>query len=243
MVIMLGVLTALFVDTWLEDRENDEREAIYRALLIEDLQTDVRNITARTRYYKNIREHGLLVLRDLDGKESLDDFNLLFSAFNAAEEWDFSAESSTFIDMQSTGGLLLLDDLALRLGLASYYREMGIRRDVWTLPKEFRALARGIIPSELQADIHGLCNQDTADIVFGRASGELAESSEGLVNRADCQLDPTKYEVSKAVMQLRNHPDAASALRYRMSQVRVSNILFEAQITDAMKMIEQLKAE
>ena len=186
MIIMLGVLTALFVDTWLEDHENAKRGDIYRKMLVEDLETDVHNIGARGSYYKNIRNHGLLVLRDLDGKNSLDDFTLLFSAFNAAEEWVFSAQSSTFVDMQSTGGLLLIDDLSLRLDLVSYYRENIARSGVWNPPSEFRALARGIIPSDLQADIHALCNQATADIVFGKKLGVTPLDADVSINQTDC---------------------------------------------------------
>lgn len=241
LIIILGVLSALFVDTWLNDYENEKRGDIYRELLIKDLETDVRNMGARAQYYKNIREHGLLVLRDLDGKNPIDDFTLLFSAFNAAEEWGFSAESSTFVDMQSTGGLLLIDDLSLRLDLVRYHREMGVRTGVWTLPSEFRALARGIIPSDLQTDIHAVCNQDTADIVFGK-KGELPLFSGVSINQIDCDLDTTKYEVSDSARLLRSHPEVASALRYRMSQARVAVLLFDAQIGEAEKILERLQA-
>lgn len=241
-VIMLGVLMALFVDTWLKDHEDAKRGDIYRKLLIEDMQTDVYNLSARLQYFENIHNHGLLVLSDLDGKKTIDDFTLLFSAFNAAEEWTFSPESSTFVDMQSTGGLLLIGDLSLRLDLVSYYREMNSRSGVWTPPAEFRALARGIIPSGLQADIHALCNQDTSDIVFGKRTGGMPQGVDVSINQTDCNLNRAKYEVGEAAKLLRGHPDTAMTLRYRMSQVRVANILFKAQIAEANKILERLKA-
>lgn len=95
MVIILGVLSALFVDAWLKDSEDLERGRVYRALLIQDLESDVRSLGSRTLYYKHIRENGLLVLRDLDGVSAVDDFTLLLAAFTAAKEWGFSAELST----------------------------------------------------------------------------------------------------------------------------------------------------
>lgn len=205
------------------------------------MQTDVLNLSARVQYYENIRNHGLKVLADLDGKNSMDDFTLLFSAFNAAEEWVFSPESSTFVDMQSTGGLLLMGDLSLRLDLLSYYREMNARSSVWNLPTEFRALARGIIPSNLQADIHAMCNQDTADIVFGKKTGGLPQGVDISINQNDCSLDQAKYEVGDAAKLFRNHPDTATTLRYRMSQVRVAMILFKAQIAEVKKILERLQ--
>ena len=46
LVISLGVLAALFVDTWVEDRENAERAEVYRQRLIVDLERDVANLQA-----------------------------------------------------------------------------------------------------------------------------------------------------------------------------------------------------
>ena len=170
-VIVLGVLTALFVDTTLQDWQDAEREAVYLERLTLDLERDLANLDAVMGYYASIREHGLATLADLEGAPRMDELHTLFSAFNAAEEWGFTLESSTFDDMRSTGGLALIKDVRLRLQLADYHRQGGSRKSVWDLPRDYRERARGIIPNALQAAIHERCNDaDAAPARVGRTS-------------------------------------------------------------------------
>ena len=112
----------------------------------------------------------------VDGERRLDDLQLLFSAFNAAEEWGFILESATFEDMQSTGGLALIRDVQLRLDLADYYRQGASRDDVWRLPRAYRERVRGIIPNALQAAIHERCEDDDRASRIGGLSGDVPGS-------------------------------------------------------------------
>ena len=68
-VIALGVLTALFVETWLQDQENVERAEVYRQRLIADIQQDMINLEAviadlATLDQAFIIVHGANLLRD-----------------------------------------------------------------------------------------------------------------------------------------------------------------------------------
>ncbi len=228
-VIMLGVLSALLVDTWIQDREDSRRAEIYRVRLIADLESDKRNIDARIAYYGRIRHYALAVIEMYEGRGQLEDFDLLFSAFNAAEEWGFTSEASTFIDMQNTGGLGLFEDLRLRLALARYHRELSTRSVVWALPDDFRVLARGIIPNDLQTAIHQQCNTSVADVVLGDFDAAPGIYTSLLASDIHCELDRTEFDVAAAATQLREHPDAVRLLRYRASQIRVSISLFKGQ--------------
>ena len=94
-IIVLGVLSALFVDTWIEERNDAKRAIEYRERLAADLRTDVNEINARMEYFQRVREFGLAVLEVYEGRRQMSDFDLMFAAFNAAEEWGFSPESSS----------------------------------------------------------------------------------------------------------------------------------------------------
>jgi len=233
-IIVLGVLSALLVDTWIEEREHAERAAEYRERIVADLLTDVKEMTARMEYYERIREFGLAVLDVYEGRAQMSDFDLMFAAFNAAEEWGFSAESSTFTDMQNTGHLALVGDLRLRLDLARYYRELGARSTVWSPPSAFREVARGIIPNQLQASIHQQCNEVATDIT-------LMSARAGPGTDQPCHLDPAEFDVAAAAERLRTHPAAAELLRYRVSQLRIAVDLFQNQRAIAKELLEQLQ--
>ena len=89
-VIALGMLSALAVDTWIQDRQDARRAAEYRVRLMADLQADMDNLRDRAQYYSLIRDAGLAVIEVLEGRTEMEDAALLFAAFNAAEEWDFA---------------------------------------------------------------------------------------------------------------------------------------------------------
>jgi hypothetical protein len=250
-VIVLGVLSALFVDTWVEDRENAERAEVYRQRLITDIQQDIVNLDAVMAYFTQVRNYGLLTLKDLEGRERMDDFNLMFAAFNAAEEWGFELQSSTFVDMQSTGGLALFEDVELRLELAGYHRQASNVADVWDIRGGYREAARGIIPNKLQAAIHENCSVEPLhaeswnliglnDVAFSAA---ILPQNPSATAKGLCGLDQSEFDLKDAAEELRSDPEIARHLRFRVSEVRVSIALFEGQRVLAEKLLSRLSDE
>lgn len=249
LVIALGVLAALFVDTWVEDRENAERAEVYRQRLIVDLERDIRNLDAVIEYYSGVRNYALMTLADLEREQPLDDFILLHAAFNAAEEWLFILESSTYNDLQSTGALALIDDVALRIELAEYHRAGKAREVAWNLVRDYRAVARGIIPNTLQKAIHTSCNSnlnsDSPSPGEANSNAQISVSIEPLTGSATaeglCGLNPGDFVLDKAAAELRSDTRIPHLLRYRISQLRVAAALFEGQRQSAEQLLDRLR--
>lgn len=250
LVIVLGVLSALFVDTWLEERQDAERAEVYRQRLIADLESDITNLSAVQSYYTRIRAFGLLMLDDLEGRATLDDFALAMAAFNAAEEWGFQLETATYTDLKSTGGLSLIEDVQLRLDLGNYYSQAITRSVVWLLPRDFRESARGIIPNDLQAAIHTECSEITDDVMQVdtgialpalnfRGIGDTFSAGAELTET--CGIDPSQFDLTVAAQTLRSDPEVARELRFRMSEIRVSISLFEGQKQMAQDLLARLR--
>ncbi len=240
LVIALGVFSALAVDTWVEDRQNAKKEAIYRERLKADLERDVANMDAIIDYFRSVSAHGLMTLADLDGVKPLDDFQLMFAAFNAAEEWPFRTESSTYNDLQSTGGLSLLSDVQFRIDLADYHRVTETRQHLWDLPRVYRETARGIIPNKLQVAIHEACDASSGEnplsgplSAIETSSAELEAATDPYTSPATaegfCGLNPEDFELSRAVAEFRSNPDVARQLRFRVSEINVAIALFKGQ--------------
>jgi len=254
LVIALGVFAALFVDTWVEEHQNAEKAVVYRERLATDLERDVSNMAIAIDYYQGIRDYGLMTLADLEGKERLDDFLLLFAAFNAAEEWGFQLESSTYNDLQSTGGLALLRDVQFRIDLADYHRTARNRATVWNLPRPYREVARGIIPNDLQAAIHETCvATDMEEAITGplsavkTAGAKFPAVAAPLTGSATatgyCGLNPADFDLAIAAAELRSDPTVARLLRFRNSEIRVAIALFEGQQELARNLLARLAEE
>jgi hypothetical protein len=238
-VIALGVLSALAVDTWIDDRQQAQRWSEYRESLIADLGTDVENLSDRIEYFTFIQSAGIVVIEALEGRAEMTDAALLFAAFNAAEEWEFVEQSSTFLDMQNTGHLSLIRDLDLRLSLARYYREMVPRQNLWTLPDDYRSAARGIIPNDFQQAVHELCTSILSPEAIGMK--ELWDidwvSTEA---DTDCLGDLSRFDLTAAAIRLQEDARLVELLRYRMSQTRVAVLLFKGQHAAASRLRERL---
>lgn len=252
LVIALGVFSALVVDTWVEDRQNAEKEAIYRERLKVDLERDVANMTAVIEYFGSIANYGRMTLADLDGIKALEDFQLMFAAFNAAEEWPFRTESSTYKDLQSTGGLSLLTDVQFRIDLADYHRTADTRQEVWELPRAYRETARGIIPNDLQLAIHEACDASNGEKTssgplsavdtLGNALPAAVEPFTGSATASGaCGLNPEDFELTRAVTEFRSNPDIPRQLRFRVSEINVAIALFKGQSQLAQQLLARLK--
>ena len=95
-VIALGVFSALFVDTWLNDREDARIFVVYLERLQGDLELDIQQLEERIKYHQYILEEGRLVLAAFRGEVKLGDTELLQSAFLAAEEYNWQPITSTY---------------------------------------------------------------------------------------------------------------------------------------------------
>lgn len=125
-VIVVGVLVALAVDQWAEDRSERELERSYLARLVEDLERDRANYDAWLTMLEEKEESLERVARFLrsapasasDAEAVLRDIaNGTNFAWNVAP----LAGRATFDDLRGTGNLGLLESGAVRHNLVRYY--------------------------------------------------------------------------------------------------------------------------
>lgn len=109
---------ALMVDTWIEQRNDDNFRQEYLASLTDDLKTDQQNLANRISFFTDVHSFGLETLDDLQSEEPVNQ-DVLLAAYYAAENWNSAPVKNTYEDLQSTGNIRLFGDLDLRLVLAA----------------------------------------------------------------------------------------------------------------------------
>ena len=121
-VIVVGVLAALAVDQWRDDRDDRVTEAEYLARLGSDLNEDIVQFTrfenvfeTKARVITQLRDLALPELLALDQDQLMND--LVLSSFTGLT----AAQSTTFDELMSTGRLALIQDVHLRDELSGYY--------------------------------------------------------------------------------------------------------------------------
>jgi hypothetical protein len=154
------------------------------------------------------------------------DQDAILAAYYASENYTFFPIRNTYEDLQSTGNIRLLDDIELRLALASYHSKGAVAQT--NLAESYRKLVRGVIPWKIQATIREYCptTEQYDEVPTGFPSCTLPGIS------AD--------EVNAVFAALRAYPGIFETLTYRVSDVDVAVYLYQVQKQRVMDVLTQL---
>jgi hypothetical protein len=225
-LIVLGVLMALMVDTGIEQRSDDNLRQEYISRLTADIEADRLNLDRRIAFFKSVRSFGLQTLAWLRS-DSPPDQVVLLAAYYASERWPFQPVSNTYEDLQSTGNIRLLQNIDLRMALASYHTDANRVQTGLDLPEFYREMIRGVIPPEIQTKIRKHCR--------------ALEISAQLKEFPECNLqDIATSEVADVLASLRKQLNATEKLSYNVSEVEVAITLFEERAAQAKTILVSL---
>ena len=227
LLIVIGVLSALMVDTWIEARNDDNLRQEYLVRLIGDLETDGRNLDYRFSFFTDVRSFGLITLDSLRSNEPVEQ-EAVFAAYYAAEIYAFASLDSTYIDLYSTGNIRLLRDIDLRLALAAYHQRTEVvnRQN----SEEYREIVRGIIPWHIQQAIREHCPTTVSNDVIPTGF-------------PPCTIENfSTADANRIFDKLREHPRIEEILRYRVSEVDVQVFLYGSHRNNSQVVLELLES-
>lgn len=124
-VIVVGVLMALWVDQLREARVNAELEVEYLESLVTDLEADLAQFDSTEAWMRRSEAAAATVLALYAGSPPTENLAELVAAVETAG-WQYfpSITRNTIDDLRSTGNLRLIRDPALRRAIASYYTSL-----------------------------------------------------------------------------------------------------------------------
>ncbi|MEP4148255.1 MAG: hypothetical protein ABJL54_13635 [Halioglobus sp.] len=220
LLIVIGVLAALMLEALMSERHDKSLEAEYLSRLESDITKDKLAFTYRIEFFSSVQAFSQEFLEWLHS-DSVMDKRVLLAAFYAAEVWPYELTKSTYQDLQSTGNLRLIEEVALRANLIQYYNRADARDDYWNPSAEYRKSIRGLIPTKVQGQIREKCpTTDRQDLV---PTGFPPCDLQGVdLDRLAILFEP-----------LRNDPNFLKALTYRHSELGVAVRLFEQQVAFA----------
>jgi len=212
-LVVLGVLAALMVDTWIEQRNDDNLRQEYLARLTDDLEADRQSLEYRISFFTSVHAFGLQTLERLRSDGPVDQ-DAILATYYASENYAFWPIRNTYEDLQSTGNIRLLDDIELRLALASYHSKGVVQTN---LSESYRKLVRGVIPWKIQAAIREYCPT-------------VGQNDEVPTGFPPCTLPGISAgEVNAVFAALRAYPRIVETLTYRVSDVDVAVYLYQVQ--------------
>ena len=227
-LIVLGVLSALMVDTWIETRNDDKLRVEYETRLLDDLNADREAIKHRIEFFAAVRVFGMDTLDRIRSGEPVSQ-DALLAAYYAAEIFGFMPIEHTYADLQNTGNIRLLRDIELRIALAAYHNKSATVSAANS--EAYREIVRGIIPWHIQKAIRKNCpTTDPSDSVP--------------TGFPECTIPHVgSDESTKIFAVLAAHPGIEEILTYRISEVDVDVFLLSVQKAAAQEVIDILGKE
>lgn len=215
-LVVVGVLVALAVDTALEERRDGALRDEYIERIRSDAENDRQALEYRIEFFQDVQVFSQQFLDWLDAEAPLDKETVL-AAFYSSEIWPFVASQSTYQDLLSTGSIRLIDDINLRTSLATYHNQANTARSGWEPTEHYRRIIRGVIPNRVQDSIREGC--PTLESLDGTPTGF-----------PPCELAGVDYgELEVLFAPLRSDREFRRRLVYRQSELSVVVYLLDNQ--------------
>lgn len=231
-IVVAGILLALQVSNWNQDRVDRERGARFVVRLRAEIASDRASMDEAIAFWRQVGAFGERAMAHSENGTLVanDGWKTVLAYYQASQLYPFELEDTTFLEMRDTGGLALVADEALRKRVADYYRMggAGLRANILYHRPEYRQEIRGLTPWPVQQYIWSHC--------FRQHQG----ASQELI---DCPSPLTDAEASKLLATYRASPTLLGHLREWMSTMEISAIVVAGMQGDAQRLLDALGAE
>lgn len=217
LVVVVGILIALQVSNWNQDRQDHARADGYYRRLHAELMADQQNIAHTLQFWNKVSNYGEAAIANGETGQLVEGSNwkTVLAWYQASQLMPFELQDTTYTEMRDGGGLVLIDRSGLRKELAGYYQlaGTGITANILHLDPVFRVQIRGLTPWHVQQYIWSKC--------FRQGNGGNAANQELI----DCPPPINEDEAAAILVTYRRSPTLLQNLRSWMSALRVSMIV------------------
>ncbi|MGN6728634.1 MAG: DUF6090 family protein [Rhodanobacteraceae bacterium] len=211
-VVVVGVFMGVQASNWNEQRETDQRAAVFTDRLKSDLREEAWGYEYYIEYYREVLANAEATVDALTGSKPLSDEALLIDAYRASQFHESIRRRATFDELTSTGEIGLVRDRALReLAMRTYKASAfdDIVREGKT--SRYRAAFRMAIPYDVQRKLAQTCGDRVV------RPGDY----KGILHSLDypCSTGLPADVIAENVAILRGDVELVPLLRMRISDV------------------------
>ena len=234
-LVVIGILIALQINNWNQNRLNEDLESLYYKRLLADVKEEQLIIESTINYSKQVSAHAkeAIAVFENSSKANPNPIQNVIDMYQASQFSDSYSASSTFKELIASGQINLIQNDSLKTALIRYYDVNWSQIGVFKLKNKYRENLRGKMPDEIQAQIRLKCGD-----VYEKYSESYLIS---LPNKCNIDLD---LEIAKSVVEeLRKDQSLKKDLRYLISnEVGKSNDLkpIQAQINSLKNLLEEI---
>ena len=234
-VVVVGVFMGVQASNWNEQRETDQRAAVFTDRLKSDLREEAWGYEYYIEYYREVLANAEATVDALTGSKPLSDEALLIDAYRASQFHESIRRRATFDELTSTGEIGLIRDRALReLAMRTYKASAfdDIVREGKT--SRYRAAFRMAIPYDVQRKLAQTCGDRVV------RPGDY----KGFMHSLDypCSTGLPADVIAKNVAILRGDAELVPLLRMRISDMDTnlgSFTVYNKDIRDGLRALAQ----
>lgn len=204
-IVVVGVLIALQVSNWNDDRKDHLRGDENLARMQSELADDVERLAEISVFWVAVNEQGMAALAHAEQgtlyKGSA--WKTLLAYYQASQIWPYRKDDTTFQEIRASGEFGLIQDPALRTRISSHYAGGAISAisEVLGLVPVYREQVRGMTPWALQQYIWQQCYASESE-------------SQTLV---DCDSPVSEAEAQAVLDEYGRSPELLRHLRFWMA--------------------------
>ena len=215
-IVIAGILIALQVSNWNQERSDRARGDTYLRRIHADLESDLANVVSTRQFWGQVAAYQEAALANRERGQLVQgsQWKTLLAYYQASQIRPFELEDTSFAEMRDAGDLGLIRDERLRVGLARYYRlgGTGIEAQILRHDPAYRVQVRGLVPTNVQTYIWTHCYK------------QLQGIEQQLI---DCASPIPEAEAATILATLRQSDSLLQNLRYWNTWLRVSTYVVE----------------
>jgi len=213
-IVVAGILIALEVSNWNQNRQDLARADGYYRRIHADLSTDGKSFGTTLAYWGTVSSYGRAAIAYGENGQLVDGsaWKTVLAYYQASQTLPFVPSDASFTEMRSAGELGLIADENLRGRLEDYYSLSGVGGESIIREQDpaYRQQVRGLTPWPVQQYIWDRCYR---------------ESSYADQEFIDCPSPISEQEALAILSSFKVAPSLLDNLRAWMSTLRISEIV------------------
>ena len=227
-LVVIGILIALQINTWNEKRLSKDLESQYYTRLLEDVREEKVILEASLNYSNEVVDHAKKAISVFENSPDANPNPVenLINMYQASQLTDPTSAESTYKELIASGQINLIQNDSLKTALIRFYEVKWTESAMYNLANKYRENLRGKMPDDIQTEIRSKCG----DVFTKIRNGYFVYLPK------DCEVD-IDVTVAKSVVEiLKNDESLKKDLRYLIGN-EVGKLL---NITSAKGQLEDL---
>lgn len=202
-IVVIGVIIALQVSNWNEERKDAARGDDYLLRMQNELRADAERLATMATFWKSVNAEGRAALAHAEHGRLHEDsaWKTLLAYYQASQIWPYRKDDTTFQELRASGDFGLIRDTQVRAKVSRHYADTagGAIAEVLGVVPAYREQVRGMTPWDIQEYIWANCYANPAD-----ARQQLV----------DCPSPVTEEQAQDVLRQLGESPELLASLRF-----------------------------